>query len=238
MLAIVIPSCVAAIASSRREIASAAARAPPRPSATQISICVLRTATSANSVATKYAFMSTSAAIATSPPTERPKAGPSILLPSTGQRLAAGEVVDELLCAAARAAGAPERPAQRLGLQLVPGGLEPGARRVVLHHLEIGVLIERVEADHESEAIGERELLVDGLAHLEVAGGVETDLGVVRDALLDQVPPIARGDDADVLSGGRETALERRLELAIARIARIEREIVAEDQEALWSALE
>jgi hypothetical protein len=53
MLAIVMPSWVAAIASSRRSIASAADCAPRRPSATHSSICVLRTATSANSVATK-----------------------------------------------------------------------------------------------------------------------------------------------------------------------------------------
>jgi hypothetical protein len=53
MLAIVMPSWVAAIASSRLWIACFADRAPRRPSATHRSIWVLRTATSANSVATK-----------------------------------------------------------------------------------------------------------------------------------------------------------------------------------------
>ena len=53
MLAIVMPSCVAAIASSRRSMASEAACAPRRPSATQTWIWLRRTATSANSVATK-----------------------------------------------------------------------------------------------------------------------------------------------------------------------------------------
>ncbi len=53
MLAIVMPNWHAANASSRCSIATAADAAPRRPSASQSSICVLRTATSANSVATK-----------------------------------------------------------------------------------------------------------------------------------------------------------------------------------------
>jgi hypothetical protein len=53
MLASVMPSWVAAIASSRFAIACAVARAPWRPSCTHSSTCVFRTATSANSAATK-----------------------------------------------------------------------------------------------------------------------------------------------------------------------------------------
>ena len=50
--------------------------------------------------------------------------------------------------------------------------------------------------------------------------------------------PIARGDDADVLGRRGQAALERGLQLAVARVARVEREVVAEHDEALRRARE
>ena len=55
----------------------------------------------------------------------------------------------------------------------------PALRRVALDDAQIGRLVEAVEAEHETEAVGERELLLERLAEVQLARLVEPRLAVV-----------------------------------------------------------
>ena len=89
------------------------------------------------------------------------------------QSLASGEIVDEVTRGATGAAGAFERPAQRLGVQRLARGADPGSCGVAIHDGQIGGLVEAVEAEHQAEAVREGQLLVDHLAHVQIARVVE-----------------------------------------------------------------
>jgi hypothetical protein len=97
------------------------------------SICVLRTATSANSVATNRRSQHERRG-RDSPPIETPMACPSTT--ALRQRLAAGQVVDEL---PRRATIGSRRGAQR-SASARSSSPAPRAHGVVLHHLEIGLV--------------------------------------------------------------------------------------------------
>jgi hypothetical protein len=149
------------------------------------------------------------------------------------EALPAGEIVDELAGGATGAARTVERETQRLGVERVAGQVDPGLRGVAIDDREERLLVEAVEAEHEPESVGEGELLLVGLAEVELAGVVEAGRGVVRDSLREEVPTVAGRDHADVRGRSLEAALERGLELAIGGLAFVEREIVAEQQESV-----
>src|SRR5262245_54460144 len=71
---------------------------------------------------------------------------------------------------------------------------------------------------------------------MELAGVVEVRGAVLRGAFRQEVAAVARGDDTDVAGRGDEAALERGLELAVAGVAGVEGEVVAEEEEALRRA--
>src|SRR5262245_59449556 len=71
---------------------------------------------------------------------------------------------------------------------------------------------------------------------MELAGVLKVRGAVLRGAFPQAVAAVARGDDTDVAGRGDEAALERGLELAVAGIAGVEGEVVAEEQEALRRA--
>ena len=115
------------------------------------------------------------------------------------EREAAGEVVDEVLRDATGAARAIEREAQRLGVQPLARHVEARLVRVAIDDAQVGRLVEAVEAEHQTEAVGERELLLERLADVQLAVARRDAHGaVVGDALRQQVAAVAGRDDAHV----------------------------------------
>ena len=95
---------------------------------------------------------------------------------------------------------------------------------------EVGRLIEIVEPQHQAEAIGKRQFLLEGLAQVQLPVFVQPALPVLRHGFGDQMPAVAGRHDADVFRTSFQTSIECCLELAIARFARRKRKIVAKDQ--------
>ena len=63
--------------------------------------------------------------------------------------------------------------------------------RIVVDDLEIGVLIESVETEHQSKAIGKRQLLVDRLSELDLAVLIEPNEAIVSGTFRQEVPTVA-----------------------------------------------
>src|SRR5690606_2817427 len=116
-----------------------------------------------------------------------------------GKREATGEVVHELARGPPRAARALQREAQRLRAQPLGRTVDASLAGVVGDDAQIGRLVEAVVAEHEAEAVGQRELLLERLAEVQLARFVEARLAVVAHALGEQVAAVAGRDDAHVL---------------------------------------
>src|SRR4029453_5055015 len=82
---------------------------------------------------------------------------------------------------------------------------------------EIVVLRERVERDPQSEPLGQRNLLLYGLARVHFFSDV-LRLEVLREVLRQQVATIRRGVDQHVTTGSGDRAVEHHLE----RLVRLE----------------
>ena len=138
-------------------------------------------------------------------------------------------------CRAVRPDRLERRSAQRRAASFTSsGGVRRSASlRVVVDDREIGALVETVEAEYESEAIGKCQFFVDRFAELELSSFVEAHRLVVRRSLGEQVSPVARRDDANVLRWGDEAPLEGRLQFSVLRLAALERKVVAEQDEAV-----
>ncbi|MNN15065.1 hypothetical protein D3C81_1281610 [compost metagenome] len=98
---------------------------------------------------------------------------------------------------------------------------------------QVLILLGRVEGQPQPEALGQRDLLFDHFAGMDLAVvGVAVGL-VVLHVLRQQVPAVGRGVDQHVVRLRRDRAVERRLQRLVARLAFLERQVVAEDDEAL-----
>ena len=143
-------------------------------------------------------------------------------------------VLGELVGDPPGARAALERPYQRL---------LPRSRDRLVVHAEVAKprchdrqvlrLAERIEADPQAEPLGQRDLLLDHLArmHLAVLGVLVRE--VFLHVLGQQVAPVARGIDEHVVGGLRHRAVEDRLQRLVARLALVEAQVVAEDDEVL-----
>jgi len=101
----------------------------------------------------------------------------------------------------------------------------------VIDDLEILVLLERVEREPQAEALGERDLLLDRLAVVDLAVDV-VRFEILAHVLWQQVAAVGRSVDQHVLRRCVHGAVEYRLERFEARIIGLEGQIVAEEKEA------
>ena len=98
---------------------------------------------------------------------------------------------------------------------------------IALDHGEEGVLVAIVEAEPEAETVGERDLL---LHHL---GRIDRGRTLVLDHLArHQVAAVRCGVEQHIGRPTLDSALQHRLQRLVARVAAIERQIVAKQQEA------
>jgi hypothetical protein len=101
----------------------------------------------------------------------------------------------------------------------------------VLDDPEVGGLVEAVEAQHQAEAVGESELLLQRLAQTQLPVGVHSRLGLLGALLGEQMTAVAGGDDADVRRRRLDAAFEGRLQLTVAALACAEGEVVEEQED-------
>ena len=144
-----------------------------------------------------------------------------------------GVVARELPGDAPAARSAPERPLQRLGARrLDVRGRAAHLGQPVRDDVEIPVLVELVERDPQPEPLRQRDLLLGGLARMDLLADAVV-LEVLLHELRHQVAAVRRRVDEHVVGGGRDRAVERDLERLVARLRRLEREVVAEHDEPL-----
>ena len=142
-----------------------------------------------------------------------------------------GEVLHELPGDAAGAAAARDRPFVGLGAQPLDRHVEAEMPGVALDDREIGRLVAIVEAEPEAEPVGERDFLLDRL------GRVDRGRTLVLDHVARHQVPAVRGRvEQHVVGPSFDAALEHGLERLVARVAAVEGEIVAEQQEAARAA--
>src|SRR5271168_4174553 len=79
---------------------------------------------------------------------------------------ATGQILDILPGDPARARAAGDRPFVRLLVELCGRQRQAVARGVAFDHREVGILVAVVKAEPEAEAIGERDLFLDGLVRV------------------------------------------------------------------------
>src|SRR5207237_6112069 len=84
--------------------------------------------------------------------------------------MAAGPVAGKLVGDAAAARAALQGPLQRFLLHALGGGAEH--LQPVLDDVEVLVLVERIEGHPQAEALGERDLLLDRLAGVDLLADV------------------------------------------------------------------
>src|SRR5512141_1408090 len=157
------------------------------------------------------------------------------------QQLLPDPVTGELVSDAAAPVPFPLGPEDRL----VPRLLRPREAGVVfpahlLHpspdHLEVQVLRERVEGDPDSEPSREGDLFLHGLPVVDLPSRHHRAavVAVVRGG---QVPPVGRHVDQDVLRRRVHRAVEGALQHLVARLPRLEGEVVGEEDEFMGEAL-
>ena len=97
---------------------------------------------------------------------------------------------------------------------------------VAVHHREVVVLAAVVEAEPQAEAVGQRHLLLDRLAGID--GGRAL---VLHHVARQQVAAVRGGVEEHVGRPALDAAFERRLQRLVGRVAGVERQVVAEDDE-------
>ena len=138
------------------------------------------------------------------------------------------EIVDELPGDATGAGTARDRPLQRLALQCIGARLEPVVRRISLHHVEVLVLGGVVKAEPQAEAVGQGHLLLDGLRRVD--GGRAL---VLHHVARHQVAAVRRGVEHHVLRAALDAAFQHRLQRLVGGVVPVERQVVAEHDEAV-----
>src|SRR4051812_41045286 len=137
------------------------------------------------------------------------------------------KLLHELPGDAARARAARRRPFKGLAFQRVIVDLDAEMAAIAPHHGEIFVLAAAVEAEPETEAIRQRDLLLDGFA------GIDRGRALVLDHLArQQMAAVGGGVEDDVLRPTLDATFEYRLERFVGRIIAVEGEVVAEHDEA------
>ena len=106
------------------------------------------------------------------------------------------------------------------------GRLEAVVFRVAVDHGEIVVLAAMVEAEPEAEAVGERHFFLDRLARIDRASAL-----VLHHFARHEVAAVRGRVEEDVRRPPLDAAFERRLERLVGRVAGVERQVVAEDDE-------
>ena len=113
-------------------------------------------------------------------------------------------------------------------MQLLGVGLDAVMADIAVDHRQVFVLAAAVEAEPEAEAIRQRHLLLDRLA------GIDARRALVLDHVArQQMPPIRGRVEDDVLRPAFDAAFEHRLERLVARVVGVERQVVAEHDEAV-----
>ena len=104
---------------------------------------------------------------------------------------------------------------------------------IAIDHRQILVLAAFVEAEPEAEAVGQRDLLLDGLA------GIDRGRALVLDHLARQQMPAIRGCiEHDILRPPLDATIERRFQRLVRRVLPVEGEVVAEDDGGVRVGLE
>mmetsp|Transcript_71390 Transcript_71390/g.168262 ORF Transcript_71390/g.168262 Transcript_71390/m.168262 type:complete len:240 (-) Transcript_71390:255-974(-) len=104
------------------------------------------------------------------------------------------------------------------------------------HDRQVFVLAERIEADPQAEALGQRDLLLDRLAGMDLAMLAVGTAEVVGHLLGQQMAAVAGGVDQQVVGGRGDRAIEHTLERLVAGFTVVEAQVVAEHDETLGPA--
>src|SRR6476469_4716965 len=142
----------------------------------------------------------------------------------------------ELPCDAAAARSALQRELQRLARALVDVAMRRVRRDAEMREppvdgREIIVLRERVERDPQPEPFRQRDLFLDGFARMNLLADV-LRLEVLSEIFRQQVTAVRRRIDDDVRRGACDRAVQHHLQRLVTRLARVERQVVAEHNEA------
>jgi hypothetical protein len=109
----------------------------------------------------------------------------------------------------------------------------PYSRQPVGGDGQVIVLVEGVEGQPQAEALGERDLLLGGLAGMDVSPAIVLGLQVLVHEFRHQVAAVRGGVEQQVVRRARHRAVEDALQRLVAGLARLEGKVVAEDDEAL-----
>ena len=139
----------------------------------------------------------------------------------------AGEILGELPGGAARARAARRRPLQRVALERLLRRGQAEKLGVAVDHREIIVLAAMVEAEPQAEAIRQRHFLFDRFARIDRARAL-----VVDHLARDQMAAVGGGVEDDIVGPPLDAPFERRLQRLVGRVAAVEGEIVAKNDEA------
>ena len=108
------------------------------------------------------------------------------------------------------------------------GELDAEMAAIALDHREVFVLAAAVEAEPEAEAVGQRDLFLDRFA------GIDRGRALVLDHVARHQVPAVRGRVEDhVVRPALDAALQHRLERLVGGVLGVEREVVAEHDEAV-----
>src|SRR5690606_27008228 len=124
-------------------------------------------------------------------------------------------------------------PLDGLGAQGLVVDLDPVGVAVATDHGEEIFLAAGMEAEPETEPVGERDLLLDGLAR------VDAGLALVLDHLArHQVAAVRRGVEDDIRRPPLDAAVEYGLQRLVVAVVAVEGEVVAEEDEPVVGAPE
>ena len=98
---------------------------------------------------------------------------------------------------------------------------------IALHHREILVLAAAMEAEPEAEPVGKRNLLLDRFARIDRGGAL-----VLDHLARQQVSPVGGGVQDHVVGTSLDAAFQHRLERLVGSVIAVERQVVAEHDEA------
>jgi hypothetical protein len=149
-------------------------------------------------------------------------------VPAVGQ--ARLQLVHELPGGAPAPAGVPAVPEDGPFLELLGGDLYPAPVGEAGDDLEVPPLVGGREGYAQAEARRERELLLHGVAGVDVVV-VCPALIPVGETLADQIAAVGGGVDPDVLRRLLDAALQQRLERLVLDLVLLERQVVHEEDE-------
>src|ERR1700692_3079023 len=148
------------------------------------------------------------------------------LLPAQPDPEPSRQFLRELPGDAPRARAACGRPFQRFTLELFFGKLDAEMAAITLHHREILILAAAVKAEPQSEAVRERDLLLDRLAGIDRGRTL-----VFHHVARQQMPAVGGGVQDHIVGPALDAAFQHRLQRLVGGVVAVERQVVAEHDE-------